>query len=148
MRGSGHGRWRRVITRRDCDTSDTSPHLTPLLRPHTPPPPGLSRSTKAEQAPAWCESRETPLETPTGELEKKTSAGESRRPRTTHVGQRPICLGILASIWYFGPSRDAPLKPSARWVLRGCGRAGEGVRVSGGEVAIMTQLTGYNCSRE
>ncbi|XP_063889146.1 uncharacterized protein LOC135115936 isoform X1 [Scylla paramamosain] len=71
----------------DCDTSDTSPHLTSLIHLRLLHPRRLSRSTSRIQVPACREMQKAPLETPAGELKKKTSAGEGgRRRRTTHVG--------------------------------------------------------------
>lgn len=60
----------------DCDTANTSPHLTRLTPLLDPRPRRLSRTAKREQAPAYRETQKAPLETPAAELEKKTSAGE------------------------------------------------------------------------
>lgn len=115
----------------DCDTSDTSPHLTSLILLLVLRPRRMSRFTKSEQVPAYREMLKAPLETPAGELEKKTSAGEGgRRRRTTHVGERSNRPRTPASICYFRLSRDGTLKPSARWVLRGWEVGGERGRVS------------------
>ncbi|XP_045114829.1 uncharacterized protein LOC123506647 [Portunus trituberculatus] len=71
----------------DCDTSDTSPHLTSLIHLLLLHLRRLSRSASRIQVPACRETQKAPLETPAGELKKKTSAGEGgRRRRTTHVG--------------------------------------------------------------